>query len=151
MPGRNVIPWVIAGQKSRSTTCAMFAVGPKAWKTALFSYQVSYKRKVRVQPLPPRHAQSTHLEAWSWLCLLMLPPIYWVACTEIISLPVLPLLLLTLLLHNATWRAWVEYYIPERKGNTQAEKTRLQWKTLPFHHRALCVSADNRPLCSPIS
>lgn len=58
---------------------------------------------------------------------------------------------LTLLLHNATRRAWVEYYIPERKGNAQAEKTRLWWRTLPFHHRAPCVPADNRPLCSPIS
>lgn len=59
--------------------------------------------------------------------------------------------LLTLLLHNATRRARVEYYIPERKGNAQAEKTGLQWKTLPFHHRAPCVPADNRPLCSSIS
>lgn len=59
--------------------------------------------------------------------------------------------LLTLLLHNATRRAWVEYYIPERKGNARAEKTGLQWRTLPFHHRAPCVPADNRPLCSPIS
>lgn len=59
--------------------------------------------------------------------------------------------LLTLLLHNATPRARVEYYIPERKGNALAEKTRLQWRTLPVHHRAPSVSADNRPLCSPIS
>lgn len=85
----------------------------------------------------------------------MLPLTYWIACTEIISLlvPLLPPTppLLTLLLHNATGRAWVEYYIPERKGNAQPEKTRLWGKTLPFHHRAPCVPVDNRLLCSPIS
>lgn len=59
--------------------------------------------------------------------------------------------LLTLLLHNATPRARVEYYIPERKGNALAEKTRLQWRTLPVHHSAPSVPADNRPLCSPLS
>lgn len=65
--------------------------------------------------------------------------------------PACTLPFLTLLLHNATQRAWVEYYIPERKGNAQAKKTRLQLRTILFHHRALNVPADNRPLCGPIS
>lgn len=64
--------------------------GARGLKGSFVHHQVSCKRKVPLQPLPPRPAQSIHSGAPSWPCPLMLPLTYWVPRTEIISLPVPP-------------------------------------------------------------
>lgn len=69
----------------RSVCC-----GARGLKGSFVHHQVSCKRKVPLQLLPPRPAQSTHSGAPSWPCPLMLPLTYWVPHTEIISLPVPP-------------------------------------------------------------
>lgn len=140
-------PWAALSRKAGLSPQLCWP-GPLG-QAALFRPPGELQGEVLLQPPPPRLAQSSHSAVPSWLCPLMLPLTYWVPWTEIISGCAPPPQLLTLLLHNATPRARVEYYIPERKGNAWAEKTQLQWRTLLFTTE-LPVSQQTQLLWSPI-
>lgn len=107
-------PWAALEQESRSITMRCLLWAPRPERQLCSARWAA--RGGCLSATATKTCTKLSFSGPSWLCPLMLPLTYWFPWTEIISLAAHPPTLLTLLLHNATPRARVEYYIQREKA-----------------------------------